>query len=114
MLRMNRVEDSLSLVDGVGLVELQKGTSMSYVNSLKENGLIFITRQNEVYLTDRGRLARKIGVDKYLLLQETEKQLLTSEMKDLRAENRGLLIIFMGLLLSLLFIISFWTFHWEV
>lgn len=114
MLRMNRVEDSLSLVEGVGLVELQKGTSMSYVNSLKENGLIFITRQREVYLTDKGRLAKKMGIEKYLLLEDSEKELLTCEMRTLRAENRGLLIIFMGLLLSLLFIISFWAFHWEV
>lgn len=114
MLRMNRLEGSLSLVDGIDLMELQKETSVSFVNTLKENGLIFITRQKEVYLTDKGRVARKMGYDNFLRLENTEQELLTQELKSLRAENRGLIMVFIGLLLSLVFIISFWAFHWEV
>lgn len=113
MLRVNRLESSLSLVDGIDLHELQGETSQSFVKSLKDNGLIFITRQKEVYLTERGRVARKMGFENFLNLENTEQELLTHEMKSLRAENRGLIMIFLGLLLSLVFIVSFWAFHWE-
>ncbi len=113
MLRVMRMNGSLSMVEGISLSELQKETSTAFVNSLRANGLIYITKHKEVYLTDQGRIARKIGLENFLRLELSERKLLATKMKNLRIEKRGLNFILLGLLFSLLFIISFWTFHWE-
>ncbi|WP_159039913.1 hypothetical protein [Christiangramia fulva] len=111
---MMRNRGSLSLMDGMSLDQLKKETSTSFINTLRENDLIVVSRNSEVYLTDRGQLARKMGIENFMNLENAEKELLSQELRRLRIENRGLLMVFIGLMISLVFIISFWALHLEV
>jgi len=94
--------------EGMQVSELRENTSINFINSLRENKLIDITNSGVVRLTSRGKIASKLGVDNYLKMEKAEKDFLEEEMCNAKIENRGLLMIFGGMLISLLLIIGFW------
>ncbi len=94
--------------EGMKVSDLREMTSIGFINTLRENQLIRITRSGQIRLTDKGRIASKLGVKNYLRLEKAEKQYLEEEILSVRVENRGLIMIFGGMFLSLLFIIGFW------
>ena len=89
--------------------DLREKTSIGFINTLQENELIEITRRGEICLTEKGKVASKLGVNNYLRLEKSEKEFLEEEIQSIRLENRGLVLIFGGMVLSLLCIIGFWA-----
>ena len=95
--------------EGMMVSELRQNTSVNFINTLRETELITITRKGEIRLTPKGKVASKLGVDNYLKLERTEKQFLDDEIQSIKFENRGLLMIFGGMFISLILIIGFWV-----
>ncbi len=94
--------------EGMMVSDLREMTSIGFINTLRENELIRITNAGQIRLTDKGKIASRLGVKNYLSLEKREKQYLEEELQNVRNENRGLFMIFGGMLISLLFIIGFW------
>ncbi len=95
--------------EGMMITDLREKTSIGFINTLRENELITITRSGEIRLTSKGKIASQLGVNNYLRLEKTEKQFLEDEIQSIRIENRGLFMIFGGMFLSLILIIAFWA-----
>lgn len=94
--------------EGMMVSDLREMTSIGFINTLRENELIRITKAGQIRLTEKGKIASKLGVKNYLRLEKAEKQYLEEELQSVRVENRGLFMIFGGMFLSLIFIIGFW------
>lgn len=107
----NATHISKTLEEGMMVSELRRNTSVNYINTLRENELITINRRGELQLTTKGKIANKIGVQNYLHLDENERNFLEQEIDSLRVENRGLMLIFSGMFISLVLIIGFWMFQ---
>ena len=95
--------------EGMMVSDLRQNTSINFINTLRENELITISRRGEIRLTPKGKIASKLGVKNYLRLDNTEKQLFEEEIQSIKVESRGLLMIFGGMFISLLLIIGFWV-----
>lgn len=95
--------------EGMMVSDLRQNTSINFINTLRENELITISRRGEIRLTPKGKIASKLGVKNYLRLEHTEKQLFEEEIQSIKVESRGLLMIFGGMFISLLLIIGFWV-----
>lgn len=94
--------------EGMMVSDLREMTSIGFINTLRENELIRITNAGQIRLTEKGRIASKLGVKNYLRLETAEKQFLEEELQNVRVENRGLFMIFGGMFVSLVLIIGFW------
>lgn len=94
--------------EGMKVSDLRESTSIGFINTLRENELIRITSTGQIRLTDKGKIASKLGVKNYLKLEKAEKQFFEEEIQSIKVENRGLMMIFGGMALSLLLIIGFW------
>lgn len=95
--------------EGMMVSELRQNTSINFINTLRENELITINRRGELRLTPKGRIASRLGVKNYLRLEQTEKRFFDEEIQSIKVENRGLLMIFGGMFISLILIIGFWV-----
>ena len=94
--------------DGMFVAELRKRSCVKFINELRENQLILITRKGKIKLTPKGKIARNMGLSNYLKLDKTEKEFLTRETSELKSENVGLMMVFGGLLLSFFFVMGYW------
>lgn len=84
---------SLQLLrDGMFVTEIIRNSSRSFVEKLKNNNLIYIDESDKVYLTDKGQVARKIGLDKFLELEKFEKQLTHLNTEELNFQNNWFLV----------------------
>lgn len=99
--------------EGMMVSDLRQSTSINFINTLRENKLIEINHRGQIKLTDKGKIASKMGIDKYLRLKNVEKEFLNEEIENMKLENRGLLMIFGGMLISLVLIIGFWALQLE-
>lgn len=61
------------LKDGTDVSEVKLNSSGNYLNEMKERQLIRI-EYGKIFLTDKGGAAKKIGLDKYLKLEEYEQR----------------------------------------
>lgn len=95
--------------DGMMVSDLRQQTSIEFISTLRENELIRITRTGQIRLTDKGKIASRLGVKNFLKLEKAEKQFLEEEIQSIKVENRGLMMIFGGMFISLLLIIGFWV-----
>lgn len=95
--------------EGMMVSELRQNTSINFINTLRENELITITRKGEIRLTPKGKIASRLGVNNYLKLELAERQFLDDEIQSIKIENRGLTMIFGGMFISLILIIGFWV-----
>ncbi|GAA4314693.1 hypothetical protein GCM10023115_28040 [Pontixanthobacter gangjinensis] len=95
--------------EGMMVSELRQNTSISFINTLREKELIVLNHRGEVRLTQKGKIASKLGVKNYLRLEETERQFFDDEIQNMKIENRGLVMIFGGMFISLILIIGFWA-----
>ncbi len=107
----NTTHISKTLNEGMMVSELRRDTSVNYINTLREKELITINRRGELRLTSKGKIANRIGVQHYLHLDENEKKFIEQEIDSIRVENRGLMLIFSGMFISLVLIIGFWMFQ---
>ncbi len=103
------LENSQYIDEGMKVSALIQTTSVNYINKLMENDLITINSKGEILLTPKGKIANRIGVHHYLHLDENERNFLDQEITSLRVENRGLMLIFSGMFISLVLIIAFWA-----
>lgn len=103
----------ISFEEGMRVSDLRQNTSINFINTLRENNLIDITSRGQIKLTEKGKIASKMGVDKYLRLEKVEKEFLNDEIESMKLENRGLLMIFGGMIISLVLIIGFWALQLE-
>ena len=83
------------------------------LETLKNNDLIIITRNEEVYFTTKGKIAMSVGFQHYLQLTSKEKELVTPGFTSLQAEKKDLSMIFGGMIISLLFIVVFCVFSFQ-
>ncbi|MDR5589451.1 hypothetical protein [Christiangramia sp. SM2212] len=103
------IKAAANFQEGMMVSELRQNTSVNFINTLRENDLIEITRKGEIRLTPKGRVASKFGVDNYLKMEKVEKEFFNEEINNMKVENRGLLMIFGGMFISLILIIGFWA-----
>ncbi|WP_324721244.1 hypothetical protein [Salinimicrobium sp. HB62] len=97
---------SFSLLrDGTTVEEVTRNSSLSYVESLQENSLINI-EGGRVFLTEKGQAAKKIGVQKYLKLENYE-----TKIGAWNSEKRQRDIRFIRLLSALVLILSALLFY---
>lgn len=74
---------SLKLLrDGMNVTEILRDSSLTYIEKLKNYNLVYIDKRDKVYLTDKGELAKKIGLEKYIELEKLEKELIKNPMKE--------------------------------
>ncbi len=95
--------------EGMMVSELRQNSSISFINTLRENDLITINRRGKIHLTPRGKVASKLGISNYLRMEQAERQILDDEFQNLKVESRGLFMIFGGMFISLILIIGFWV-----
>lgn len=103
------VKKQAGFKEGMMVSELREITSIKFINTLRENELIDISRTGKIHLTAKGKIASKLGVDNYLKMEKIEKEFFNEEINNMKVENRGLLMIFGGMFISLLLIIGFWA-----
>lgn len=89
--------------DGISITKLLKDCSVSYIDKLRKNGLIYMDEHKVVHLTEKGHVALQMGVDHYLRLEEAESVAMKTNLKQIRTQNNYL----MALLIILLFFFVF-------
>lgn len=92
--------------NGTSVNTLIRDCSMAYIEKLRDNGLIYLTEEKQVYLTEKGQVAKQIGVENYLRLEKEEAQALRINLKKLKLENKYLLALLAGLFLFLVYLIA--------
>ncbi|WP_240096619.1 hypothetical protein [Christiangramia crocea] len=97
--------------DGMLVADLRKESCVKFINELRENELIIIDRKGRIRLTAKGRIAMDMGLTNYLNLDKLEREFLTRGVSEIRSENRGLMMVFGGLLLSFVFFLGYWFIH---
>ncbi|MHA6280808.1 hypothetical protein ACXYMT_11560 [Salinimicrobium sp. CAU 1759] len=103
---LNQDVYSFSLLkDGTTVDEITRNSSRSYLENLQGNDLIRI-EDGRVFLTERGETAKKIGVEKYLKLENYE-----TRVGAWNTETRQRDIRFIKLLFLLVFILSILLFY---
>ena len=76
--------------EGMMVSDLREMTSIGFINTLRENELIRITNAGQIRLTEKGRIASKLGVKNYLRLETAEKvnEGLSSEQREQKLARR--------------------------
>ncbi|WP_298246201.1 hypothetical protein [uncultured Christiangramia sp.] len=97
-----------NLQDGTMATDLRQSTSIDFINTLRDKKLIYINDRGQVYLTNKGKLANRLGFQRYFKMEKEQQELFEQELETIQVENRGLLMIFSGMIISLLLIIAFW------
>lgn len=98
---------SLTLLrDGMYITEILRDSSLAYLEKLRNYGLIVIDPYNKVYLTDKGRVAKKMGLKKFIELEKLEKDLEKNNPTSNSLFNRWLfyLTCFLQLILTVLLV----------
>lgn len=107
---MKQYVNSLSnFQEGMMVNDLRQSTSVDFINTLRDRKLININHRGQVFLTRKGKLANKFGFQRYFRLEKDQQELFEQELQTIQVENRGLLMIFSGMIISLLLIIAFWV-----
>lgn len=91
MVISNNNFDLNSFREGMRVSDILRRTSFTYIEKLRKFNLIWINSANRAYLTERGLVAKKMGVEKYLELEEFEKELSSLCPQDF--QNRKILLI---------------------
>lgn len=99
--------DTLSfelLENGTPVDIAQRNSSRYHLENLEEKGLIQI-RRNKIFLTEKGQVAKKFGIRKFLKIEEFEKEVMEYDSENNLLYSRNflftiyLLFILLGLLL---------------
>ncbi len=92
--------------NGTSVNTLIRDCSVTYIEKLRDNDLIYLTEEKEVFLTEKGQIAKQIGVENYLRLEKEEAQALRTNLDRLKLENKYLLILLAGLFIFLIYLIA--------
>lgn len=103
------VEKQAGFKEGMMVSELREITSIKFINTLRKNELIDIAKTGKIRLTTKGKIASRLGIENYLKMEKIEKEFFNEEINNMKVENRGLLMIFGGMFISLILIIGFWV-----
>jgi len=95
------------LKDGTTTSTIVRNSSLYYLEKLKTFKLISIDNNDKVFLTEKGHLARKMGLKKFIELEKLEKELIDVEPEELAITKKGYLIIMFFLQIFLLVIIGY-------
>lgn len=95
------------LKDGTTTSTIVRNSSLFYLNKLKQYNLVSIDNNEKVYLTEKGHLAKKIGLNKFIELEKLEKELVNVEPGELASNKKGYLIIMFCLQIFLLLIVAY-------
>ncbi|MDT0676618.1 hypothetical protein [Autumnicola musiva] len=93
------------LKDGIGYTEVIRNSSKEYWDKLIKNNLVKIDALGKVYLTDKGKVARLMGIEEYLRAEKLEKEMTEYSLKKLKFQNKLLSAALLCLFLMLLYII---------
>ncbi|AVR47210.1 hypothetical protein C7S20_19225 [Christiangramia fulva] len=94
-----------SVTDGIRLEQLVQKYDLFKVQKLVKYNLIIIDNSNRVYLTDKGKIARKFGFEKLIELENLEKKILKRNMVLWTLKN-GILYFSLITLIILLVLIT--------
>ena len=91
MVISKEVFDLNSFHEGMRVSDILRKSSLAQFQKLRKFNLIRINSANQAFLTDKGMIAKKIGVEKYIELEEFEKELSSTDPKEF--QNRKILLI---------------------
>lgn len=94
------------LRNGADVTEVTRNSSQSYLENLLSNKLIRI-EDGKIFLTDKGEVAKKIGLEKYLQLEKYEERIGRWNKENRKRDLKFLKLTFIlvGVLAALLFYI---------
>lgn len=95
------------LRDEMTVNEIIRDSSVSYLEKLEAYGLIAIHRSGKVYLTSKGQLAKKIGMERFLELEKLEEEMGQIEPGQEKRENRLFFVLLFVLQLILFSVLAY-------
>ena len=102
-MRVNKDVFSLKFLrEGTPVYEFIKNSSKSYLETLAAKDLIYF-EEGRIYLTERGQVAKKVGVEKYIELEEFEQELSAYDAEKGKSRNT----LFFSAMLILILILVF-------
>ncbi|UJH92329.1 hypothetical protein LZ575_07310 [Antarcticibacterium sp. 1MA-6-2] len=108
MVTTKDIYDLKLLKEGMRVTEFLRNSSSSiFLDELKKLNLIFIDAQQRVFLTGKGQVARKIGLEKFVELEEFEKELTTDNIRETYLRNNLYIILLCALNLILIAILIY-------
>lgn len=95
------------LKNGTAVGEVTRNSSRSYLENLLGHGLITI-QEGKIFLTERGEVAKKIGIEKYLKLEKYEQRVIkwNKEKRDRDIKFLKLASFLVAILMGLLIYIN--------
>ena len=105
-MRLNNDVFSLKFLrEGTPVYEFIKNSSKKYLETLAAKDLIYF-EEGKIFLTERGQVAKKLGVEKYFELEEFEQELSTYDREKSKRNNMIFLTVMWILILTLSFILG--------
>ena len=96
------------LKEGMRVTEFLRNSSSSiYLEELKKLNLVTIDPNQRVYLTGRGQVAKKMGMEKFVELEEFEKELTTENPRKIHLQNFVFLVLLCVLNLLLISVLVY-------
>ncbi|AVR44257.1 hypothetical protein C7S20_02700 [Christiangramia fulva] len=99
--------DAKHFKNGISLEELFQKYDLYMVQKLVKHNLIYIDNINRVFLTDKGKIARQFGFEKFIELELLEKKFLKRNYFLWNLKNSVLYLS----LISLIILLGFITIH---
>ena len=102
-MKVNKDVFSLKFLrEGTPVYEFLKNSSANYLEILASKDLIYF-EEGRIFLTERGQVARELGVEKYFELEEFEQELSSYDAEKGKTRNA----IFFSVMLILILILVF-------
>lgn len=103
---------SLSLLqDGMYVSEIVRDSSFTFIDKLKQNNLVQIDNTGKLYLTDKGQLAKKMGLKKYMELEKLEQEISGKDPQRINYRNQLLFNLMCGLHLVVTVVLVYIIFY---
>ncbi|MDT0644189.1 hypothetical protein RM553_15235 [Zunongwangia sp. F363] len=93
------------LKDGMAYTEIIRNSSKEHWEKLLKYQLVRTDASGKVYLTEKGKVARVIGLKKFLRAEELETEMKHFDLNKISLHNKLLAITAIGLLLLLIYLL---------
>lgn len=95
------------LKDGTSVYDMIRNSSKTYVEKLEKLDLIYKDPLGNVYLTERGQAAKRIGVEKFVEMERFEKEIEQENSPKQILLNRMFFLTFCSFSLVLTIILTY-------
>lgn len=95
---------------GMPVSEFLRNSSNSYLEELQRWNLVTVDDHRRIFLTDRGQVAKKMGLKKFVEIEEFEKELSKENPHQLLQKNQYLtgLICLLNIILMVVLVYIYW------